>query len=219
MKCKIEYVGKWDEEEVYYCLTHHKKASINGEELDECLCENKEEFEHALVINKNEIKSIVFIYPNLLESTNNELIINDEKSSGILQIGNSLIEKRDFGGILLSKLNCIQLKIEKCPFCGNIHSDDGRFAYKPHDEHLCAYCGRLFLVEEPSIGNELVTIFGIPDIKLENKCLEIKNKLELKYDVLNGIVLINDVSCNEIKINNQKYNIADYLNEKLFNEF
>lgn len=218
MKCKIEYVGKWGNEDVYYCLIHHKKASINGKKLDECICDDKESYDNSLVISKEKIKNIIFTYPDLLHSLKSILEV-DGKETNIVYIGKSMLEKRDFGGLLLSRLNNINLETEKCPFCGNIHSDDGKFAYKPHNPHLCAYCGHLFSVKHPNICNELATIFKIPNINFNNGCIEITDKLKIEYDVLNGEVLINNINCDKIKINNEQYNIKDYLNEKLYNEF
>ncbi len=217
MECNINYVGKWDKEDVYYCINHHKKASINGKKLNECIC-NKKEYEKCLTINKEDIYSIKFTYPNLLTNLESTLKVND-KEVNILYIGKSMLEKRDFGGLLLSKLNNINLEVEVCPYCNNIHSDDGKFAYKPHNPHLCAYCGRLFHVDHPNIGNEIASIFNIPDLNLDNKCLEIKSELKIEYDILTNNLLVNNICCNKIKVNNQEYYLKDYLNEKLYNEF
>lgn len=218
MECNIKNVGKWDEEEVYYCVTHHKKASINGKKLNECICDDKKAFDNGLVRNKDEVQNILFIYPNLLESVNNILKINNQETS-ILYIGKSMLEKRDFGGLLLSQLNNINLEVEHCTYCGNVHSDDGKFAYKPHNPHLCAYCGKFFQVDHPNIGNEITTIFDIPDIILEDRCIEIDKELKLEYDVLKGRVLVNGLSGDKIKINNEVYTLKDYLNQRLYNEF
>ena len=124
-----------------------------------------------------------------------------------------MLEKRDFGGLLLAKLNNVNLEVEVCPYCNNIHSDDGKFAYKPHNPHLCAYCGRLFEVDHPNIGNEITTIFNISDLNLDDKCLKIE------YDVLKNSLLVNNVCCNRISLNDKEYYLKDYLNEKLYNEF
>ncbi len=218
MECDIKYAGKWDEEEVYYCINHHKKASINGEKLAECICPDKKKFENGLRINKENVESIVFTYPDLLNSVNSVLIINGEETS-VLYIGNSMIEKRDFGGLLVSKLNNVNLEVEVCPNCGHIHSDDGQYAYKAHNPHLCAYCGKFFHVDHPNIGNELATIFNIPDVELIDRCVEITSKLNVEYDVLNGRVLVNGICCDKIKINDELYYLKDFINEKLYNEF
>lgn len=218
MECNIKYVGKWEEEEVYYCVTHHKKASIKGRKLNECICDDKETFDNGLVYSKDKVQNILFIYPNLLESVNSILKINNQETS-ILYLGKSMLEKRDFGGLLLSRLNHINLEVEHCIYCGNVHSDDGKFAYKPHNPHLCAYCGKLFQVNHPNIGNEITTIFDTPDIILEDKCIEIDKELKLEYDVFKGIVLVNGLSCDKIEINNEIYTLKDYLNQRLYNEF
>ena len=89
MKCYIEYVGKWGNEEVYYCLIHHKKASINGKKLDECICDDKESYDNSSVINKEEIKDIIFTYPDLLHSLKSILRVNG-KETNIVYIEKSM---------------------------------------------------------------------------------------------------------------------------------
>lgn len=220
MNCKIEYVGKWDGEDQYYCSVHRSRATDkDGNVLQECISTKKENFGNGLTINKEEINSMVFTYPNLLASVESELKVNDEETSGILYIGNSIFELRDFGGLLLSKLNHIELKVEHCTYCGHVHSDDGRFAYMPHNPHLCAYCGHFFEVQQANVGNELAVLFEIPEIELEKKTIEINDQFTLTYDVFNGKVLINGENADTIIINKETIRLVDYLNKRLYNEF
>ena len=176
MKCNIEEVI-WNDERKYYCTTHRSPAfDKENNKLEKCLSKNKSAYDNIIEMKKEDIKEIVLIYPNLLESVKGKILIND-REIGILKIDNSIFEVRDFGGLLLSLLNDITLKEEKCPICGHIHSDDGKFAYSPHDTHLCMYCGNLFDDKEANVGNELSTIFDIPKIELKNNINSVKQEL------------------------------------------
>ncbi len=220
MECKIVDAGLWDGKQQYYCITHRSVATNEkGERLPQCISTIKSDFENGLTIKKEEVKRIVIKYPDLLSSPKGKLYINDKLTSGILYIGDSIFEIRDFGGILLSNLNNIELEVEYCPFCNHIHSDDGCFAYKPHNPHLCAYCGHFFKVKKANIGNELAVLFEIPKIKLNSQKIKIEDKVELTYDLFNGEVLINGKSVNVLQINNIEYELVDYLNNVLYNEF
>ena len=219
MQCNIKYVGKWDSVDQWYCLTHHAIATDeNGNILNECI-KNKEIFDNGLKIEKEDIKNILFVYPNLLKNVDGELYVNENKTSGIMYIQDSLFEIRDFGGILLSKLNHVKLEAERCTFCGHIHSDDGRFAFTPHNPHLCAYCGHFFEVKKENVGNELDVVFPIPEINLDNACIDIENVLTLSYDVFKGQVLINGINCNRINLNGKEYSLVEFLNKKLHDQY
>lgn len=218
MKCNIEEVI-WNDERKYYCTTHRSPAfDKENNKLEKCLSKNKSAYDNIIEMKKEDIKEIVLIYPNLLESVKGKILIND-REIGILKIDNSIFEVRDFGGLLLSLLNDITLKEEKCPICGHIHSDDGKFAYSPHDTHLCMYCGNLFDVKEANVGNELSTIFDIPKIELKNNMIDVKEKCILKYNVLKGSLEINEEDCNKIIINKKEYLLVDYLNKLLYDEY
>ena len=220
MNCKINYCGKWDGKDQYYCSVHRCRATDkDGNVLNECISTKKENFENGLTISKEDIKSMIFTYPNLLASTEGVLEVNHKETSGILYIGDSIFETRDFGGLLLSRLNHIDLKVEHCTYCGHIHSDDGRFAYMPHNPHLCAYCGHMFNVEQANVGNELAVLFEIPEIMLENKAVEIHDTLTITYDVFKGSVLVNGVSCDTLIIEGETISLVDYLNKRLYNEY
>lgn len=220
MRCKIEYCGKWDGKDQYYCSVHRSRATDkDGNVLEECISTKKNNFANGLTINAEDITSMEFIYPNLLASVESELKVNDEGTSGIMYIGDSIFELRDFGGLLLAKLNCIELKVEHCTYCGHVHSDDGRFAYMPHNPHLCAYCGHMFNVTEANVGNELAVLFDIPEIELEKKEIEIQDQLTLTYDVLKGNVLINGVNADTLIIDGETISLVDYLNKRLYNEY
>ena len=218
MKCNIEEVI-WNDERKYYCATHRSPAfDKDNNKLEQCLSKNKSAYDNIIEMKKEDIKEIVLIYPNLLESVKGKILIND-REIGILKIDNSIFEVRDFGGLLLSLLNDITLKEEKCPICGHIHSDDGKFAYSPHDTHLCMYCGNLFDVKEANVGNELSTIFDIPKIELKNNMIDVKEKCTLKYNVLKGSLEINEEDCNKIILNKKEYLLVDYLNKLLYDEY
>lgn len=218
MKCDIEEVV-WNGEKKYYCKTHRAPAMDNeNNKLENCLSKNKKAFNNIVEMDKEEIKEIVLIYPNLKENVNGKIFVNNQEA-GILKIEDSIFEVRDFGGLLLALLNNIELKVERCPICNHIHSDDGMFAYKPHDTHLCMHCGNLFDVKEANVGNELNTIFEIPKVNLDDKVIDVKDKCTLKYDILKGKVTINEENCNKISVNGKEYILVDYLNELLYNEY
>ena len=39
-----------------------------------------------------------------------------------------------------------------CPYCKGQHIDEGRYAIKPHKQHLCFHCGRKFRLSKATIG-------------------------------------------------------------------
>ncbi len=53
------------------------------------------------------------------------------------------------------------------------------------------YCGNFFDVKKPNVGNELNTLFNIPQLNLNNKIIDIDKILELKYDVFQRKIFIN----------------------------
>ena len=147
MKCNIEYIGKSRQGITKYYCTAHKSFAYDklGNKLDECLWSNKEIYDTRLNIKQNEIKDINIKYENILESVIPKITINNNEYSGVLEYNDSILTYKDFGGIMLAKLNNIPLEIVKCSHCGRYHSDNGQFAYTPHRTHLCLYCGHLFL--------------------------------------------------------------------------
>lgn len=126
---------------------------------------------------------------------------------------------KDLGGILLSKLNHIDLEMVKCSHCHHMHSDNGKFAYTPHRTHLCLYCGHLFRVKERNIGSELATILPIPEIKLHHKKLAITSKCRIGYDLLKGILLINNQNVDRLIINEKEVSVSEFLDTILENEY
>lgn len=39
-----------------------------------------------------------------------------------------------------------------CPYCNGQHVDEGRYAIKPHKQHLYFHCGRKFWLPKVVIG-------------------------------------------------------------------
>ncbi len=221
MKCNIEYIGKTRRGTTkYYCTTHKSFAYDKlGNKLDECLWSNKEIFDNHLDIKQNVIQNINIKYENILEEVIPKIIINGEEFNGVLEYDNSLLTYKDFGGIMLAKLNNIPLEIVTCHHCGKYHSDNGKFAYTPHSTHLCLYCGHLFRVKEKNVGSELAMIYDIPDIKLNDKLLKIDEYCCVEYDMLKGTILINNQNVNKVSFNGKEYTIAEFLNRLLENEY
>ena len=219
MDCKIEYIAHNNGLE-YWCLTHKTKAAKIGDNFPtECDCKYKERYNEIVEINPEDIKSIQIIYPNLNESTNVSLYINEKEFLGILKIKNSIIDLKDYGGMLLSKLNNIILETSECPVCKGKHTDNGQFAYTPHSKHLCIYCGRFYDVEKANIGNELALYFDFPKIQLEENCIDINKKCEVNYNLCTGKVLINNESCKWVEKENKKIDLKNYLNDALKEEY
>ena len=79
-------------------------------------------------------------------------------------IGDSKIINDDFFGLYTSLKNNINLEEAKCSVCGHLHNDNDIFVIKPHQEHLCYYCGTLFTVEKDNIGNELLHYLKIAKV-------------------------------------------------------
>lgn len=221
MKCNIEYIGKSRQGTTKYYCTVHKSFAYDklGNKLDECLWSNKEIYDNRLNIKQNEIKDINIRYENILESVIPKIIINNNEFSGVLEYDNSLLTYKDFGGIMLAKLNNIPLEIVKCNHCGRYHSDNGQFAYTPHRTHLCLYCGHLFRAKERNIGSELAMIYNIPEIKLKDKLLKIDNYCCVEYDMLKGTLLINNQNVNRVLFKGKEIDIVEFLNHILENEF
>lgn len=221
MKCNIEYIGKSRQgKNKYYCTTHKSFAyNKSGNKLDKCLCNTKEIYDNKLNIEQNEIKTITIKYENILENVIPKIIINGMEFNGVLEYSNSILTYKDFGGIMLSKLNNITLDIVKCSHCKHYHSDNGKFAYTPHRTHLCLYCRHLFRVKEKNIGNELELIYKIPKIKLKKESLNISDYCCVEYNMLKGILLINNKNINKVVFKNKEYTIIDFLNNTLENEF
>lgn len=219
MKCDVQYIPN-NEGVPYWCLAHKTKGTeSNGNAPTICDCKYKERYENIVGMKPNEIKSIRIIYPNLNENTNVSMYINEEEFKGILKLENSIIDLKDYGGLMLSKLNNIHLEASKCPLCGGMHTDNGMFAYTPHSKHLCIYCGHFYNVEEANIGNELALYFDFPNIFLEDNVVNIEEKCEVTYDLFKGEILINKESCNKVKQNGKELDLVNFLNEKLKEEY
>lgn len=221
MKCNIEYIGKSRQGTTkYYCTVHKSFAyDKSGNKLDECLWINKEIYDNRLIIKPNEIKDINIKYENILESVIPKIIINNNEFNGVLEYDNSLLTYKDFGGIILAKLNNTPLEIVKCSHCGRYHSDNGKFAYTPHRTHLCLYCGHLFRVKEKNVGSELAMIYDIPKIELKSKLLEIDDHCCVEYDMLKGKLLINNQNVNKVLFKGKELDIVEFLNHILENEY
>ncbi len=221
MKCNIEYIGKSRQGITKYYCTVHKSFAYDklGNKLDECLWDNKEIYNNKLSIQQNEIQNIKVRYENILESVIPTIIINNDEFNGVLEYDNSILTYKDFGGIMLSKLNNVPLEIVKCSHCGRYHSDNGQFAYTPHRTHLCLYCGHLFIVKEKNIGSELAMIYNIPEIKLNDKLLKIDDYCCVEYDMLKGTMLINSQNVDRILFEGKEITIVDFLNHFLEKEF
>lgn len=219
MKCNIKYIQNNSGLD-YWCLSHKTKADkVNGEAPTTCLCKYKERYNNIKEISKEEIKSIKITYPNLNSNTDVKVYINDEEFNGILKIENSIIDLKDYGGLMLSKLNNIILESSKCPYCGGRHTDNGMFAYTPHSRHLCIYCGHFYNIENENIGNELALYFDIPDIILEDNISEIDEKCEVTYELLSGKLYVNDICCEKVKLDNKEIDLVSFLNDVLKNEY
>lgn len=219
MQCNIKHIEK-NQGLDYWCLTHKTKATKADLSAPiSCDCKYKYLYENIVEMTPNEIETIKIIYPNLNNNTDIKVFINNQEFNGILKLEDSVIDLKDYGGLMLSKLNNISLETSKCPYCGGTHTDNGKFAYKPHSKHLCVYCGHFYNVEKKNIGNELALYFKIPNIKLENNISKIDEKCEVSYDFLKGILNINNVSCNKVLLNNKEIDIVTFLNNVLKDEY
>lgn len=221
MKCDITYVGKKRTgKPQYYCTKHKEYASDkDGNKLNECLCNYKELFENPLDVQKTNIESIKIVYSNILKNTVPTVFINKEEFKGVLKFDTSILTYKDLSGTMLARLNNEPLEVVKCNHCGMPHSDNGKFAYTPHSTHLCLYCGHLFRVRERNIGNEFTMIYNVPDIKLDNKSINIDESCLVEYDLFKGTLLINNENVNRIILEGKEISIIDFLNKVLKDEF
>lgn len=217
--CDVKYCGKDENGKPrYWCTTHKDVASDkDGNKLEECLCTYKEIYDNKVFMEKEDIKNIKLKYENVLDNLRPRIFINDKQENNALKIKESLLDFKDIAGLMIAKLNNIDLESSYCTYCGMPHTDDGLFAYTPHARHLCQYCGYFYNVDKPNIGNEFALFFDIPNIKEEDGIIEIEDKLALDYDAFNGILLINNKKGNTLKINNEEISVKDYLN-KLFKD-
>ena len=217
--CCIKYCGK-DEKGLdrYWCLTHKDIASDEeGNKLETCLCGYKEIYDNKIKIEPQNVDSIKVVYKNVLKEIKPIIYLNQKEENHALEIEDSILDFKDIGGLMISKLNCIKLISSYCSYCGKPHTDDGVFAYTPHAKHLCQYCGYFYNVEEANIGNEFALFFDVPNITLEEGIVEIEDTLSLEYDVLKGILLINGKNVNKVKEKEKIIYLKAYLNE-LFKE-
>lgn len=221
MKCNIEYIGELENGiPLYHCSTHKYIASDKqGKKLEECLCPYKEMYENPLDIKKNDITDLKIIYENILEDQKPIIYINNQPFNGVATFDDSSLTYKDFGGIMLSRLNFISTKVIKCKHCNHYHSDDGQFAYTPHRTHLCHYCGRLFRDDEKSLGNELTLVFDIPFIHLQDKTIPIEDTCKIEYNLLTGSITVNDEQVDRIIINNEEKTLKEFLNTVLKDEY
>ncbi|MCM1053694.1 MAG: hypothetical protein NC483_06960 [Ruminococcus sp.] len=218
MNCNISHLNK-NEGVPYWCSSHKSLAlSDNGKLPLTCTCKYKEKYEKIISYNKNDIRSIKLVY-QMDKSIIPELYINGKLFDGILKLNNSIIDHKDYGGIMLSRLNNAQLVASSCPKCDGYHSDNGKFAYTPHKKHLCVYCGRFYKVDKPNIGNELALYFDFPDIILNKDTIKIDKEIEIIYDMLAGSLKVNGKSGSKLIINNEEINLVKYLNKILENEY
>lgn len=219
MKCNIRHLEDNNGLD-YWCLSHKTKATaVDGHKPTYCDCKYKERYENIVEMRIEDIKNIKIIYPNLNNNTNVNVFINEQEFDGILKLKNSIIDLKDYGGLMLSKLNNVDLKASKCPYCGGMHTDNGMFAYTPHNKHLCIYCGRCYKVEEANIGNELALYFDFPNINLEDNTILIDEKCEVRYDLFTGDLFINNISCQKVQLNNKEVDLAAFLNDILKKEY
>ncbi len=221
MKCNINYIGESESGlKEYYCYTHKYMASDeNGNKLEECLCPEKELFNNVLDLKNTQVSSLKIVYENLLDNKKPKIYINNEEFNGVLTYDTSTITYKEFGGIMLSRLNYLSMKHIKCKHCNHYHSDNGKYAYTPHRTHLCYYCGLLFRDDEKSIGNELDIFFKIPYINLEENTITITDKIEVEYDLFSGIILINKQNVDNLIIDNKEISLKEYLNDILKEEY
>lgn len=221
MKCNIEYIGEKENGiPEYYCTTHKYLASDEtGNKLEECLSPDKELFDNILDIKKTNIKSLKIIYTNILEDKKPEIIINNEEFNGVLTYETSTLTYKDFGGLMLSRINYLSTKDIICKHCHHYHSDNGKFGYTPHRTHQCHYCGRLFRDESKSVGNELTLMFQIPYIHLEEKTLTVNDKCSVEYNLLDGTILVNSNNIDNIIYNGEEISLKEFLNNMLENEY
>ena len=219
MQCNIHHLDN-NRNIDYWCLAHKSLAvSENGQTPVTCTCRYKARYDQIVQMSPDEIQSLTIIYPDLNHDANVKIYLNQHEFNGTLKLGNSLIDLKDYGGMLLSKLNRISLESSQCPYCGAKHTDNGKFAYTPHAEHLCIYCGHLYKVSHPNIGNELALYLTIPDIALTPGTVNIDEKCTVEYDLLHGTVLVNGVSCQTLQKSGTQLPLVVFLNEALKNEY
>lgn len=219
--CHIKYCGK-DENGIdrYWCLKHKDVASDKeGHALKECLCNYKEIYDNKIKIELQNVDSIKVIYKNVLEEIKPNIYLNQKEENHALEIKDSILDFKDIGGLMISKLNEIKLISSYCSYCGKPHTDDGVFAYTPHAKHLCQYCGYFYNVEKANIGNEFALFFDVPDITLEEGIIEIEDTLCLEYDVFKGILLTNGKNVNKVKVKGKSIYLKAYLNELFKDEY
>jgi len=221
MKCQINYIGKQRNGiPKYWCSIHKYIASDKqGNPLIKCLCPYKELFNNIIDVNKENLKSIKLIYNNIFTSKKPQIYVNNKEWKGVLKIGTSLLNYKDFTGIFLAKLNNIFLEKVYCNHCHKFHSDNGVFAYTPHKTHLCLFCGHMFKVKTPNISHELDVVFNIPSISLLDNIINIEEECSISYDLLKGELLINNQKGNIVIYKKKKWTCIEFINNLLKDEF
>jgi len=175
MKCNIDYIGKFrNGKKKFWCKTHKHLAQ------DDKICNasNKDLFNEPIYLNKENVTSIILT----INEDNYNLKINEENIDNVVMIDNSVLELKDFVGIMLLRINEISAEEVYCKRCSHLHSDNGYFAYTPHKKHLCNYCGHEFIGLHKNISHELDVLFSIPKIDYEFSSTD----AIIEYDFLKG---------------------------------
>ncbi len=199
MKCNIDYIEKFrNGKKKYWCKTHKHLAT------DDKICDksNKNLFDNPINLNKENVTSIVLT----ISENNYNLQINDKQINRVVMINNSVLELKDFIGLMLLKINKISAEEVYCKRCSHLHSDNGYFAYTPHAKHLCNYCGHEFIGPHKNVSHELDILFSIPEINYDFS----NTTTTIEYDFLNGIL--------ETSFENYEF-LKEYVNEKFKNSY
>ncbi len=173
MNCNIDYIGKFrNGKKKYWCKAHKSLAP------DDKICtkSNKDLFDNPIHLNKENVTSIVLT----INDANYDLQINGEPINKVVIIDNSILELKDFIGLMLLKINNIPVEEVHCKRCSHLHSDNGYFAYTPHKKHLCNYCGHEFIGSHKNVSHELDVLFSIPEINYDFR----STNATIEYDFL-----------------------------------
>ncbi len=199
MNCNIDYIGKFrNGKKKYWCKTHKSLAP------DDKICtkSNKDLFDNPIHLNKENVNSIVLT----INDANYDLQINGEPINKVVIIDNSILELKDFIGLMLLKINNIPVEEVHCKRCSHLHSDNGYFAYTPHKKHLCNYCGHEFIGSHKNVSHELDVLFLIPEINYDFR----STNATIEYDFLKG----------SLKTSFENYEtLKEYVNEEFKNSY
>jgi Zn-finger nucleic acid-binding protein len=90
-----------------------------------------------------------------------------------------------------SRLLGHRVKHLSCPRCQAVHLDAGWFAIRPHRQHLCQGCGRLFRDQDPAVSNPIAFVReALGDLNADRRPVRASGMLDIRQSDYPGGIQI-----------------------------